>query len=175
MNLSSPLPPRWLPLLIAGSLAACILVALAPGFAGADASEGPISTGRFNNVAIGGHDTVAYRDVAALTAHSALKGEKSWVHEWRGATWRFGSEQSYNLFKVDPAKYQPAYGGFCSNALSLGEGLVRTDGSHWEILDDRLHLFYAARGRDRWLDGNQATYREQADRAWRELTGFDNE
>ncbi|MGI9317793.1 MAG: YHS domain-containing (seleno)protein [bacterium] len=137
-------------------------------------SDGPVSTSRIGKVAIGGYDSVAYHDPNAINTHTASEGSKGWVVEWRGAKWRFVSEESYNAFKADPEKYRPAYGGFCSNALSLGEGLIRTDGAHWEILDDRLHLFYAARGRDRWLDGNHARYREQADLAWKEITGFDD-
>jgi YHS domain-containing protein len=139
-----------------------------------DSSAGPVSTSVFGKVAIGGYDTVAYHQPVAIDSHTASEGSKDWIFEWRGAKWRFASEQSYIAFKSDPEKYRPAYGGFCSNALSLGEGLIRTDGTHWEILDGRLHLFYAARGRDRWLDGNHAKYRQQADQAWKEITGFDD-
>ena len=138
-------------------------------------SQGPVSTSRLGNTAIGGYDSVAYHDPSAISTHTAIEGSKKWVFEWRGATWRFASEQSYNAFKADPEKYRPAYGGFCSNALSLGEGLIRTDGAHWEILDGRLHLFFAARGRDRWLDGNHTQYRQQADKAWKEITGYDDQ
>lgn len=139
-----------------------------------NSSDGPVSTSVFGKVAIGGYDTVAYHEPDAIESHTASEGSKDWILEWRGAKWRFVSEQSYIAFKSDPEKYRPAYGGFCSNALSLGEGLIRTDGTHWEILDGRLHLFYAARGRDRWLDGSHAKYRQQADQAWKEITGFDD-
>ncbi len=138
-------------------------------------SQGPVSTSRLGKVAIGGYDTVAYHDQAAIDEHIATEGKKAWVHEWRGAKWRFGSEQSYLAFKADPDKYRPAFGGFCSNALSIGEGLIRTDGTQWEILDGRLHLFYAARGRDRWLDGNHAQYLQQANEAWKEITGYNDQ
>ncbi|MGB5706020.1 MAG: YHS domain-containing (seleno)protein [Arenicellales bacterium] len=154
----------------------CFALTLPPhGLAADKTSQGPISTSRFGKVAIGGYDTVAYHDKTSTETHTATEGKKAWVHEWREATWRFGSEQSYLAFKADPEKYRPAFGGFCSNALSLGEGLIRTDGTHWEILDDRLHLFYAARGRDRWLDGNHAQYLEQANQAWKEITGYDDQ
>lgn len=136
--------------------------------------HGPISTSRFGKVAIGGYDTVAYHQPEAIEHHKASEGGKEWVHEWRGAKWRFVSKQSYEAFKAEPTRYKPAYGGFCSNALSLGEGLIRTDGTHWEIFDDQLHLFYAARGRDRWLDGNYETYNAQAAEAWKEITGYDD-
>ena len=74
------------------------------------------------------------------------------------------------MFAADPDRYSPTYNGHCANALSLGEGLIRTDGTHWEIFDDRLYLFFAARGRDRWTDGNWKTYKAEADAAWQALS-----
>ena len=83
------------------------------------------------------------------------------------------TEENADLFKANPDRYKPAYGGFCSNALSLGEGLIGTDGTHWEIFGDKLHLFFAGRGRDRWLDGNYERYNKEAMQAWKEITGLD--
>ena len=137
-------------------------------------SQGPISTSWFDNVAIGGHDSVAYHAPEAIANHKESKGQKTWVHEWRGATWRFVSEQNYQAFKTNPEKYRPAYGGFCANALSLGEGLVRTNGTHWEIWEDHLYLFYSAKGRNRWTERDYRQYRQQADRAWKKITGFED-
>lgn len=146
------------------------LVALLLPVLALSGSLGPVSSSLFG-VAIGGKDSVAYHDAASAGSHDAVSGEKTWVHEWRGAKWRFASQENYQRFRADPDRYRPAYGGHCANALSLGEGLIKTDGSHWEILDDRLFLFYAGRGRQRWLDGSHASYRATADRAWQEITG----
>ena len=148
------------------------VILVTPGFT-AD-KQSPVSTSRFGNVAIGGYDTVAYHHPDAIKSHQASEGKKTWVHQWRGANWRFASEDSYEAFKTNPEKYRPAYGGFCSNALSLGEGLIKTDGTHWEIFGDQLHLFYAARGRDRWLDGNYEQYNAQAAEAWKQITGHED-
>ncbi|MCK5923742.1 MAG: hypothetical protein KAG66_22600, partial [Methylococcales bacterium] len=100
----------------------------------------------------------------------AMEGEKKFVVKYKGAKWRFASAESAARFEADPERFEPAYNGHCANALSLGEGLVRTDGTHWEILDDQLYLFYAASGRDRWLDGNWETYKVDADAAWIKLS-----
>ncbi|MBX2868029.1 MAG: hypothetical protein KTR18_05115 [Acidiferrobacterales bacterium] len=139
-----------------------------------DTTEGPISTSYIGKMAIGGKDTVAYHSQESIEKHQATEGSKDWVYKWRGAKWRFASKESYDKFKANPERYRPAYGGFCSNALSLGEGLIKTDGSHWEIFGGRLHLFFAARGRDRWLDGNMEEYNAQAAKAWKEITGYDD-
>jgi hypothetical protein len=39
----------------------------------------------------------------------------------------------------------------------------------WEFFDNKLHLFYAERGRQRWLNGDWKAYRQQADKAWQEI------
>ena len=67
-------------------------------------------------------------------------------------------------FREDPTQYSPAYNGHCANALSLDEGLIKTDGTHWEIFENKLYLFYAARGRDRWLSGNWKEYKKKGRR-----------
>lgn len=130
----------------------------------------PVSKSRFGGVAIDGHDTVAYQQLQRTPQEAAVQGSKRYTVEYKGAKWHFASEQSRELFKAEPDRYSPAYNGFCANALSLGEGLIRTDGTHWEIFDDKLYLFYAARGRDRWTDGNWKTYKADADAAWESLS-----
>lgn len=130
----------------------------------------PVSKSRFGGVAIDGHDTVAYQQLQRDPQEAAVEGTKRYTVEYKGAKWHFASEESSELFKAEPDKYSPAYNGFCANALSLGEGLIRTDGTHWEILEDKLYLFYAARGRDRWTDGNWKTYKVDADAAWESLS-----
>ncbi len=135
-------------------------------------AAGPVSKSRLGGVAIGGHDITAYRELAAEPHGEAVEGAKAHTVEFDGAKWRFASAEDAAAFEADPERYVPAYNGHCANALSLGEGLVRTDGTHWEIFegDDRLYLFYAGRGRERWVGGDWESYRAEADRAWQALT-----
>ena len=127
----------------------------------------PVSTGRSNNTAIGGHDTLGYY-APGLTGNAAVaKGAKKYMVEWQGAQWRFASRASADKFVANPRQYAPRYNGHCANALSLGKGLVRTDGSIWEFFGDRLHLFYAERGRQRWVNGDWEAYQKAADAEWR--------
>lgn len=130
----------------------------------------PVSKSRFKGVAIGGYDSVAYHSLARDPQANALKGTKKFVVEYKGAKWNFADQASADKFAAEPEKYSPAYNGHCANALSLGNGLVRTDGTHWEILGDQLYLFYAAKGRTRWLDDNWETYKVDADTAWEKLS-----
>jgi len=129
----------------------------------------PVSKSRFFSVAIDGHDTVAYYALSRKPPASAVLGKKSHVVKYKGAKWRFQSRASADMFRANPERYEPAYNGHCANALSFGQGLVRTDGAVWEIFGDKLYLFYEASGRELWMDGNWDIHRMAADSAWQEI------
>ena len=152
------------------SVSTFVVVLITSLFAGQVVAAEPVSKSRFSGVAIGGHDAVAYHQIQRDPQDKAVDGVKSYVVKHKGAKWRFASKESSELFAANPEKYSPAYNGHCANALSLGEGLVRTDGTHWEIFEDKLYLFYAKKGRDRWTDGNWKTYKLESDAAWERLS-----
>lgn len=129
----------------------------------------PVSTGFWSNVAIGKHDTLAYHQSGLTGSTPVSKGEKRFIVTWQGADWYFASQASADKFAKNPRKYSPTYNGHCANALSLGEGLINTDGRVWEFFDDTLYLFYAERGRQRWLKGNWKDYQKEADQAWQAI------
>lgn len=145
-----------------------LTLGLALSAASAYAAE-PVSASFIGNTAIGGKDTVSYFDATVRSAHQVVEGIDRFEVEHLGATWRFASKASADKFAANPAAYVPAYNGFCSNALALGEGLIKTDGSVWEFFGDKLHLFYAERGRKRWLDGDWKAYDQEAALAWAEI------
>lgn len=149
------------------SILLCLLT-LASAIFSVQASE-PVSKSYFGDIAIDGHDTVAYHKIAEGSPHKAVKGSDKWKSKWKGANWLFATEANRDLFAANPEKYAPAYNGHCANALSLGEGLIETDGTHWQIFDGQLYTFYAARGRDRWVDGNYKEYKVEADKAWKAI------
>lgn len=126
----------------------------------------PVSTGYRDSIAIEGHDTVQYHSAEGRSEHEQVKGDKRYMVRWNNTEWFFASQASADKFKNDPEKYIPQYNGFCSNALALDEGLIPTDGTVWEFFGDNLHLFYAERGRQRWLNGDWNSYKKEADAAW---------
>jgi len=144
------------------------LLALGLFLPAAQAGE-PVSKSYFGGIAIDGKDAVAYHKVGETDPHKASKGSKSWKAEWKGTTWLFTNEADRDLFAANPESYAPAYNGFCANALSLGKGLLKTDGTHWQIFDGQLYTFYAAPGRVRWLAGDFREYKIAADKAWDEI------
>lgn len=152
---------------VASALMVCVIAVLSAS--SALAAE-PVSKSKFGSVAIGGKDTVAYYSLQASPQADAVTGEKSYTVDYKGAKWRFLDKKSADLFAANPEKYEPAYNGHCANALSTGNGLVKTDGTHWQIFGDKLYLFYAARGRDRWVDGDWEKYKVKSDSAWNSLS-----
>ena len=128
----------------------------------------PVSTSYVDNSAIGQHDATAYH-----LSKTASIGEKRFSHEWKGAQWYFATLEQRDLFAANPSKFSPAYNGFCSNALTLNEGLINTNGMVWHIFGDQLHLFFAERGRVRWVNGDYDKLKKEADAAWEiELARF---
>ena len=151
---------------VAKTLLLCLCVVAAPQLFAAE----PVAKSRVGGVAIGGHDTVAYHALPTETHEKAVPGQKTYSVSWKGAKWRFASKESADKFIAEPERYSPAFNGHCANALSLGRGLLKTDGTHWEIFGDQLYLFYAAKGRDRWIaTDNVQPYIEAAEAEWEKL------
>lgn len=87
-----------------------------------------------DGAAVGGLDVVAYHTVGQPT-----NGSAQFTAEYQGATWRFASAANRDLFAANPAKYAPAYGGWCSAGASKGKK-VATKPEFWKIVDGQLYL-----------------------------------
>ncbi len=83
---------------------------------------------------VGGYDVVAYHTVGEPT-----EGSADFASEYQGATWHFASAENKALFDAEPAKYAPAYGGWCSAGASKGKK-VPTLPELWTIVDGQLYL-----------------------------------
>ena len=83
---------------------------------------------------VGGYDVVAYHTMGKPT-----KGSADFSATYQGATWHFASAENQAMFKADPAKYAPAYGGWCSAGASKGKK-VPTKPDLWAIVDGQLYL-----------------------------------
>lgn len=97
------------------------------------------------DTAILGYDTVAY-----FTDGRPVKGSDAFVHEWMGAKWRFASKEHLDLFKADPEKYAPQYGGYCAYGVSQ-DNLVSIEPDKFKVLDGKLYLNYDADVQSKWL------------------------
>lgn len=142
------------------AFAAAALVAADEAWAAAPC---PVNTlGTADGIAIRGYDPVAYfRDGGPRLG----KPEFSVRHG--DATWRFASAEHKTLFEADPARYMPAYGGFCAYGTSRGY-LVKVEPEAWSIVDGRLYLNYDLGVRQTWL-GRTKTNIARADGNWPRL------
>jgi YHS domain-containing protein len=115
-----------------------------------------------NGAAIGGYDPVAY-----FTEKKPVKGNPQFTAEWKGAVWHFASAANRDLFKADPAKYAPQYGGYCAFGASEGYA-VKTEPDAWSIVDGKLYLNYNTTVRTKWSE-NIPERIKAADKNWPEI------
>lgn len=123
----------------------------------------PISTGRFNNVAVGGYDVVSLFEGNG----EGVEGSKDYTTEYQGAEWRFTDAASLAKFEADPASYMPEYGGYCAWALASGN-LAWGNPENANMVDGKLYLNYNDAIERRWL-ADVPGFIEAADAEWPEV------
>lgn len=113
-------------------------------FAGfTSAAEKSINT-TWRGLALSGYDPVAY-----FTEGKPTKGDERFTHEWSGAKWRFATAEHLELFKQDPVKYAPQFGGYCAWAVSEGY-TADADPTAWKVVDGKLYLNYNTKVQKKW-------------------------
>jgi YHS domain-containing protein len=126
----------------AGSILLSLLfLALWP--AGVVAQEPPVNVDKYG-AAVKGFDVVAYFD-----AGEPVRGLPEIDYEWNGAVWHFSNHKNLSLFRGDPEKYAPRYGGYCAFAVSRGY-TADIDPEAWTVVDGKLYLNYNKKYRKRW-------------------------
>jgi len=68
-------------------------------------------------VILDGYDAVAF-----FADNKPVKGDPQFQFNYEGAIYYFVSAAHADLFKANPEKYKPQFGGYCAYAVSL-EGL----------------------------------------------------
>ncbi len=114
------------------------------------------------DVAILGYDPVAY-----FTDGKPVKGSAAHAFEWMGAKWLFASQAHLDLFKADPAKYAPQYGGYCAYGVAQ-DNLVSIEPDKFTVLDGKLYLNYNADVQATWSKDPRG-YVKQADAKFKAL------
>lgn len=87
-----------------------------------------------NDVILSGYDAVAY-----FTQNKPVKGSEQYTAQHDGAVYRFSSAANRDEFRSNPAKYAPAYGGYCAYGTALGKKF-HVDGKAFEIVEGRLYV-----------------------------------
>ncbi len=122
----------------------------------------PIYTSFFSDQAIKGYDTVAY-----FTENKPVKGSEEYSFEYKGATWLFSSADNLALFKQNPEKYEPQYGGYCAYAVSQNT-TASIKPELFTIHEGKLYLNYSKSVNDKWLKDKES-FIVDADKNWPNL------
>lgn len=113
-------------------------------------------------IAINGYDTVAY-----FTDGKPVKGNEAFAYEWNGGKWLFASQAHLDLFKSNPTKYAPQYGGYCAYGVSQGY-LVSIEPDQFTVQDGKLYLNYDSSVQKKWTK-DIAGYNKIADAKFSDL------
>ena len=114
------------------------------------------------DTAINGYDPVAY-----FTVGKPVKGQDGFATDWMGAKWKFSSQANLDLFKSNPEKYAPQYGGYCAYGITQGS-LVKVEPEQFTLRDGKLYLNYDADIQAKWLK-DPAGYIKDADAKFQPL------
>ena len=113
-------------------------LALGVGFAATQAfaydENSPAAINVDAGVILLGHDAVAYQ-----TENRPVKGGAAFSATHDGSTYHFASAANRDTFLTDPARYAPAYGGFCAMGAAL-EKKLDIDPTQFKVVDGRLYL-----------------------------------
>ena len=115
-----------------------------------------------SGVAIQGYDPVAF-----FTDQKPVKGDPKFLAKHDGAIYFFASKDHKDLFKADPAKYEPVFGGYCAYGVSRNK-LVEIDADAFQIVNGKLLLQYSKGVRDDFNE-DQAGNLARADANWPKL------
>jgi len=113
-------------------------------------------------LALEGYDPVAFH-----AQQAAVMGDGGITSMFRGATYRFASDEHKELFDAAPEKYVPAYGGFCAMGVAMGQ-LYPVEIDTWQIVEGRLMLNKSREVRE-MFDANREGNIARADANWPRL------
>jgi YHS domain-containing protein len=86
-----------------------------------------------------GYDVIAY-----FTENKPMQGSDRFTADYGGAKWQFASAENLAMFKKDPAKYAPQFGGYCAWGASVGKLFDVDPVNGWKIVDGKLYLNFNA-------------------------------
>lgn len=123
-----------------------------------------------DGLAIQGYDPVSYFKEGG---GEPKQGKDSLKVTLGHTTYYFANEKNRALFEKDPAKYEPAYGGWCAYAMGAKGEKVEINPKAFTITDGRLCLFYKTiitDTRKSWTK-DVKTLKPNADASWEKISG----
>lgn len=112
-----------------------------------------------STVGVGGYDLVSYH-----TGEKPVRGNGNHLVRHDGVTYLLQNEENRERFAADPARYLPAYGGYCAYGVSVGKKFVG-DPDVWEVVDGRLYLNLDNKIKGLWVQDVSGNLKK-ADAQW---------
>jgi YHS domain-containing protein len=108
-------------------------------------------------------------DPVSIFKGKPAKGELKFAHTHKGITYFFVNEVNREEFKKAPAKYEPAYGGWCAYSMAVNGERVKVDPTTFKIIGGKIYLFYNFAGDNNLLkwNKNEKKFKTDADYYWR--------
>lgn len=116
----------------------------------------------YSTVGVGGYDLLSYH-----TGEKPQRGNGNHVAVYDGVTYLFASEKNKKKFKVNPAIYLPAFGGYCAYGVAVGKKFV-SDPDVWEIVNGKLYLNLDNKIKGMWVKDIQG-YIKKANVTWPQI------
>ena len=131
--------------------AALVLVAFSASTAWAQGGKSALNVDE-NSVMLHGFDAVAYH-----TQQAAVAGSPTITAVHEGAIYQFATSANRDQFKANPAKFAPAYGGYCAMGVAVDK---KRDGDPkaFTIHNGTLYLNVDAKVKGMWskdIPGNE--------------------
>lgn len=120
-----------------------------------------------HGVAIEGYSPVSYFDGVAE------RGSPLFAVEHDGVTYHLASTAQVQKFQQNPARYVPAYGGWCAFGMSVSDKFP-VDPTCFDIVDGRVMLFLRNDGVDAlelWRRGDERDLVTKANAHWKKVQG----
>ena len=117
---------------------------------------------RYTGLAIAGYDPVAY-----FVDARPIQGRADFEFRLEQGVFRFRNEGNRAAFAEHPEVYLPQFGGHDPIALARGVALAGNP-LEWQIVDDRLYLFYSGQARATFVANPQEAIAVAAER-WPEV------
>ncbi|MDP2378705.1 YHS domain-containing (seleno)protein [Reyranella sp.] len=110
----------------------------------------PIRAFAQERLGLKGYDPVAY-----FTLSTPTPGVAEYEYVWDGIRYRFANAQHREMFKANPDKYAPQFGGSC--AMNMANGTRReSDPTIWVISNGYLYVFAGTGGAERFRQEAEA-------------------
>lgn len=125
-----------------------------------------------NNVPSTGLALEGYCPVAYFAVGKPVRGQAEYASTYKDVTYYFVNADAKAAFDAEPAKYIPAFGGWCAYGMAVGDKFP-VDPTNFKIVDGRLMVFLRNSGVDAlalWNDGKESKLLKKAESHWKTVS-----